>query len=89
MSFKEELEKRYQVKAAGKWEPDTEDLYDYANNVEPLYNQLMKAKSHSAALRVAEAIIEEYNEANKKFPERLYKGDAQELADYIMSQLED
>lgn len=66
--------------AAGKWEPDADDLYDYANNVESLYNELQKLKRKPSAIKdVAETIIEEYNIVCEDYPERIYKGSVEEL----------
>jgi len=71
---------------AGKWTPDAEDLYDYANNVEHLYNELQKVAKFGEryAKQTAEDIIEEYNEVTKAFPERKYVGTVDELAKEIV-----
>lgn len=71
---------------AGKWSPSAEDLYDYANNVEFLYNGLQKVAKWGEryAKQLADDIIEEYNEANKAHPERLYDGTVDELIEEIV-----
>lgn len=64
--------------------PDAEDLYDYANNVEFLYNELQRLGRRPHAIKeVAELIIEEYNESCKDNPESLYKGSAEDLVEVI------
>ena len=75
------------IASKGKWEPDAEDLYDYANNVEHLYNALQRVRQGTVD-KVAEDIIDDYNESCKKFQERQYKGSVDELVEVIVEQEE-
>ncbi len=67
----------------GKWEPDAEDLYDYANNVEGLYVELQRVRTMNRAREAAELIIKTYNDENRNYLDRLYRGDVEDLAEVI------
>ena len=75
------------IASKGKWEPDAEDLYDYANNVEHLYNALQRVRQGTVD-QLAKDIIEDYNESCEALPERQYKGSVDELVEIIIEQEE-
>ena len=60
--------------------PNYEDLWDYAMNVEPLYNTLSLIESKTDAREVAEKVVKHYNSAK---PRHEFVGDVSAVADYF------
>jgi len=87
MSLKRNVREKYTV--IGSWEPDPEDLWDYAMNVEDMYDILRHINTRQDAQRAAEVFIERYNQDMGQFEARQYKGTPDEVSDYIWENRDD